>query len=200
MKTHKSKVLFEKKKIPNLLILLALFTLGIITVLITRPSYFVNILIVYLPGMVYAFTLLKKSGRKILLFGLCSIIFIIPVEVLARLTNSWDVASIFPRVLGIAPVENIVYGLVNIIYPLLFYEYFYDEDRNRAISKRWKVLMLLYTTLFGITFSLFFINQEVLKLNYWIIGIVILVPVFTMLMIYKKHILKDCLYPQLFLG
>ena len=197
MKKHKSRILFNKNKLLNLFILLGLYVLGIIIVLLTRPSYFVNILIVYLPGMIYAFTLIKKSRKKILLFGLCSILFIIPVEILARLTNSWDVASSFPRILGIAPVENILYALVNIIYPVLFYEYFYDGDRNREISKRSKILILLYVIIFVITLSLFFIDSNSIKLNYWVLGAAILIPVFIMLFVFKRHILKRLFLPAI---
>jgi len=197
---HKSRVIFPKNKWHHFIVLIGLYLFGLGLVLLLKPSYFANILIVYLPGMTYNYFLLKRSGPKILLFGLCSLLFIVPVEILARLTNSWDVQSIFPRILGIAPIENVLYALVNIMYPLLFYEYFYDQDRNRKISPRWKVLVLGYIVLFAGTFTVFFTSAAALQLQYWMLGVIILIPIVILLFIYKRHILKRLLVPALVFG
>ena len=169
-------------------------------VLIFRPGYLLNIILVYVPGLIFTLTRLKNSTKKILIFGVTSILFILPVEVLARLTNSWDVASDFPRILGIAPIENVLYGLVNIIFPLAFYEYFYDMDRNRKISNRYKILIGLYLALFVITFGLFFIDKDLLKFDYWIIGLAIILPILILVIKFKPHILKRLIVSALIFG
>lgn len=197
---HASKVWIKRQKLKDLIILALLFILGIFIVLIFKPGYLANILIVYLPGLVYILTRLKRSTKKILIFGLLSILFIVPVEILARLTNSWDVASDFPRVLGIAPLENMLYGVINIIYPLAFYEYFFDNDRNRKISPRYKYLVGIYLVLFVTTFIFYFIDPNLLKLDYWLLGLLILSPIFILLLIYKSHIIKRLFLPAVFFG
>lgn len=197
---HKSRILIEKNKVKDLVVLSLLFLVGVLFVLIIKPGYLLNILIVYIPGLVYTLSKLKKSAQKILIFGVTSLLFIIPVEILARLTNSWDVASDFPRILGIAPVENVVYGLVNIFYPLAFYEYFFDNDRNRAVSSRFKMLIALYFILFCLTFLGFYINPNILKFDYWFLGLCILLPVFILLIKYKPHIIKRLIVPAIFFG
>ena len=169
-------------------------------VLIFRPGYLLNIILVYVPGLIFTLTRLKNSTKKILIFGVTSILFILPVEVLARLTNSWDVASDFQRILEIAPIENVLYGLVNIIFPLAFYEYFYDLDRNWKISNRYKILIGIYIALFGITFGLFFIDKNLLKLDYWIIGLAIILPIMILVIKFKPHILKRLIVPALIFG
>lgn len=200
MKKHKSKILFEKSKLRDFIVLIVLYFLGLIFISFVKTTYLENILIVYLPGLLYSFYHLHRSRKKVLLFGLCSILFIIPVEILARMSNSWDVASTLPRILGIAPLENIIYALVNIIYPLAFYEIFFDNDRNRKISPRWKILIALYATLFVVTFITYFNNPAFLNFNYWILGAIIIVPVLGLLLIYKRHILKRLLVPAIVFG
>lgn len=197
---HKSTILFPAKKLKNYILVLTLYLLGLLVVYITKPSYLLNILVVYLPGLIYLFYLVKNSRRKILLFGLLSILFIIPIEILARLVDSWDVLSEFPRILGIAPIENIVYALVNIMYPICFYEYFYDNDRNPKISKNWKYLVAIFLLLFLLVFSIYYINSGYLKLEYWLIGICIYLPIFVLLFKFKKHIIKRLLIVGLTLG
>jgi len=197
---HSSHILFPRKKSINFLIVLGLYFIGLLLVFFLKPSYLLNILIVYLPGLIYLFFIIKKSRKKILIFGLLSLLFIIPVEILARLTDSWDVLSQFPRILGIAPIENIVYALINILYPLCFYEFFYDEDRNEKISRNWKYLLGIFLSFFILVFSLYFIFPDILKLNYWIIGICIYFPVFILLIKYKRHIVKRLIVVGLVLG
>lgn len=197
---HKSHFLFEHEKFKHFVVLLILFVVGILAVLIIQPTYIENILLVYLPGTIYCLGLLKRSKKKILLFAAVSLLFIIPVELLARMTDSWDVSSIFPRLLGIAPIENMVYALVNLVYPLAFYEYFYDQDRSRKISSRWKLLVTAYLILFIGTFSLYFIAPELIKFDYWMLGIAIFIPVFILLFTQKAHILKRLLVPALVFG
>lgn len=197
---HASKAWVKRQKLKDLVILALLFILGIFIVLIFKPGYLANILIVYLPGMVYSLTRLKRSTKKILIFGIISILFIVPVEILARLTDSWDVASDFPRVLDIAPLENMLYGVVNIIYPLAFYEYFFDNDRNRKISPRYKYLIGIYIVLFITTFIVYFIDPALLKFDYWVLGLLILSPIFILLLIYKSHIVKRLILPAVFFG
>ncbi|MEI6887249.1 MAG: hypothetical protein WCK31_03365, partial [bacterium] len=174
---HESKFSFDKSKIKHFLVLVILFVLGLNIVILLKPSYLENILIVYLPGLIYSFFLLKKSRLKIFLFAICSILFVIPVEILARNTNSWDVTSTLPRILGIAPTENVIYALINIIYPISFYELFYDNDRNSKVSSRWKILLLMYLLLFLITITTYLFSPSTLQISYWMLGVAILVPV-----------------------
>ena len=197
---HRSNFFFEKSKLKHFLVLLGLYIAGVLLVLFLRPSYMLNLFIVYFPGMLYVFFLIKKSRKKILLFGLVSILFIIPVELLARVTDSWDVLSTLPRLFGLAPIENMFYALVNIMYPLAFYEYFYDGDRNREISKNWKILVALFLLLFAVVLAVFHIDPNMLLLDYWFIGLAILVPIFVLLLVFKRYILKRLLVVALVFG
>ncbi len=193
-------ILIRQNQLKQFLVIVGLYFLGLFVVATIKPSYMVNILIVYLPGLVYLFSQITLSKNKILIFSMLSILFIIPVELLARLTDSWDVQSSFPRLLGIAPVENMLYGFINIIYPITFYEFFYDGDNNRKISQRWKVLLLLYLTLFIGTFTLYYIKPGILRFDYYMLGIIIFPPIFILLGLYKRHIIKRLILPAIVFG
>ena len=198
--SHTSYILFPRKKIVSFFIIVFLYLAGLCVTAITKPPYILNILIVYLPGLVYTLFLLKRSRKKIILFGLISLLFIIPVEIIARDSNSWDVLSVFPRILGIAPIENIIYAIVNLTFPLAFYEYFYDEDRSGTLSRNWKYLFSIYCVLFASTLVWFFNFREVFHLNYFFIGITIILPLLFALLTIKRHIIKRLLVPAVTFG
>ncbi|MCX6795314.1 MAG: hypothetical protein NT165_01095 [Candidatus Falkowbacteria bacterium] len=164
-----------QKKLRRLLMLVVYIILSCLFVYIFKPVYLLSILIVLLPPSLANFFWLKKSRGKILWFSLLTtLIFAPPVELTARLANAWDVQSILPRILGIAPTENLLFAFFNFFWVLCFYEYFSDGDTSAKISPRLRWLVLGYCLLAATIFSLFFINQELMALNYATLAVIIL--------------------------
>lgn len=166
-----------------------------------KPTYIVNLLIVYLPPSIITFYWLKKSRKKILIFSLVTTtLFAIPIELASRLANVWDVASIFPRLFSVAPIENLFYAFINFFWPLCFYEYFIDHDKDKNISSKWKYLVALYCFFSIIIYSLYFYDKNYAAISYWIVGLVaLLIP---SIIIYSKNkkIIKKVITPTIFFG
>lgn len=166
----------KEKIIKRILLLFGLFLVGCVLVVAFKPNYLWNIIIVYAPAALLNFYWLRKSKFKILLFSVVTaLLFAIPIEIMARLTNAWDVQSTLPRLFGIAPLENALYASINFFWPLCFYEAFVDRDRNRRVSPRWKILVLIYFILSIAVYALFFANRNIVALSYWQVAILILV-------------------------
>lgn len=173
-----------------------------IVVLLLKPSYIVNLLIVYVPPtLLNLYWLRERQRNRILMFAVVTtVLFAIPIELISRLADAWDVASIFPRIYGIAPIENLFYAFINFLWPLAFYEYFIDKGRFRKISSRFKILLVLYIALFVATFLFMQIDSGLLAMNYWLVGVfVLIIPLGTIA--YLGSIpLRKVLIPTLFFG
>ncbi len=94
---------------------------------------------------------------------------------MARLANAWDVQSVLPRLLGVAPLENLIFAFLNFFWVLSFYEYFVDKDKPGKISERFRFILLLYSLLFLVVFSLFFVAPGLVAVNYYLLAVIILI-------------------------
>lgn len=168
-------------------------------VYIFRPVYLASIFIVLAPPSALNFYWLKRSRFKILVFSLAAtFIFAPPVELAARLANAWDVQSVLPRIFGIAPIENLIFAFFNFFWVLSFYEYFVDRDASAKISKKFKLLVLLYCLLSVLIFLLFFINRQLISLNYCVLSAIILLAPGLIIFRRRPGLLRKIWLPTLF--
>lgn len=182
-------------KYKKILCLFLYILISIFLVYLIKPNYFVSILIVLGPPSLINFIWLKKSRFKILCFSLiATILFAIPLELMCRLKDAWDVTSIFPRLFYYIPIENILFAFFNIFWVLSFYEYFIDRDSNKKISKNFKFLILLFVFFSILVFSLFFYNKNLVGLDYYLMAIpVLIIPALIIFFKYPKLLKKTIL-------
>jgi hypothetical protein len=168
-------------------------------VYITKLTYFLSIILVLIPPSIANFLWLKKSRKKIFIFSIIStFLFAFAIELSSRLANTWDVQSILPRILGLIPLENMLFAFLNIFWVLSFYEYFVDEDTTKKISGKFKYLVILFCLFSLIIFSLYFYNPSIVEMNYFTTAIIILI-IPSIILFYKKPILlKKTILPTLF--
>ncbi len=176
-----------------LYVLLACFV-----VFIFKPAYLYSIIFVLTPPAVYNFLLLKKSKLKVFIFSLLStLIFAPPLELMARLENSWDVQSVLPRFLGLVPLENMLFAFINIFWVLCFYEAFVDGDKKTPISRKFKLIVLLYFLFATLTYLLFSYRRDLVAFSYIEIGVPMLL--FAVIIFYKNpHLISKVFAPTLF--
>jgi len=164
-----------------------------------RPIYLASILIVLAPPALINFFWLKKTKNKVLIFSLLSApLFALPLELASRLANSWDVQSILPRFLEIAPLENLLFAFLNFFWGISFYEYFINHERNKQISQRFKYLIILFIIFSVIIYSLYFLNPALISLDYYLVAIIVLLIPLTTFLIRKPKLIKKVVWPTLF--
>jgi len=189
------------KKWKKIFLLFAYIIVALLIVYLIKPPYLINILIIYCPPTLLNFYWLKNSRGKILLFALlATILFALPIELIARLANAWDVQSLFPRLFGLVPLENILYAFFNFAWPLAFYEYFVDRDEKKKISSKWKYLMTIFIVFSVIVYSIYAYNKAIISLPYWVIGIFGLLIPFLIIYIKNPKLIKKVLLTTLFFG
>lgn len=116
--------------------------------------------VVSLPTVVYLGLRSRKNWKKIavgsLVFGF---LFGSILEFFAHVTHTWIVPStLFPfRILGLVTIESFLGYVCMTLYVLVFYEHFFDKDKNHRISPHiwvaiipallaWVVIVFLHYT------------------------------------------------------
>ncbi|MDD3710985.1 MAG: hypothetical protein PHP37_00030 [Patescibacteria group bacterium] len=141
-----------------------------------KPIYILSISIVLVPPSVINFIWLKNSRIKVLLFSLtATLLFAPPIELMARIKDVWDVASVFPRPFGLIPLENMLFAFLNFFWALSFYEYFTDKDLPTKIDKKFRYLVALFVFFSLIIFSLYSYNNNLVGLNYFTLAFISLI-------------------------
>ncbi len=193
------KIFLKNNK--NLIFLLFLYVfLASVLVYLIKPSYCLAILMVLGVPSVINYFLLKNGKFKILIFSvLTTLLFAPPIELMARLADAWDVASVFFRPFSLIPLENMLFAFLNFFWVLSFYEYFLDSQKERLdFNKRFKVLIFLYLLLSLIVYGLFFYNSSYITLDYHILALFFLLPPFFILAFKNPKLIKKTLLPTLF--
>lgn len=195
-------ILEKKDKRMKKFKLIALFSyilLACLIVYITKITYLFSILLVLVPPSIANFLWLKKSRKKVLIFSIIStLLFAFAIELSSRLANTWDVQSILPRLFGIIPLENMLFAFLNIFWVLSFYEYFVDRDTATKISGKFKYLIILFCLFSLIIFSLYFYNPDIIRLNYFVMAVIILIIPSIIIFSKRPRLLKKTILPTLF--
>jgi hypothetical protein len=187
------------KSYKKILFLLGYVLLAGIVVFIFKPVYLVSIILVLVPPAFVNFFWLKKSKLKILTFSIITGVILAPaVELSARLANVWDVQTIFMRPFGLIPFENMLFAFLNFLWVLSFYEYFVDHDSNKRISPRFKFLTALYILAAALIYTIFFLNKDLVTLNYFAISVPLLVIPAVLIFWSKPFLLKKVILPTIF--
>ncbi len=164
-------------------------------VLIAKPTYLGNLFIVYAIPAAITFSWLKtETKQKVLLFSIISILlFAPPIELMARLANSWDVQTSFPKIHDISPIENFLYAFINFIFPLSFYKYFTEHNKKKPLSENWKIMVILLSVFSTVVHLTFTINKNWITMHYWQIAVIFLVIPALIIFTKNKHIIYKSL-------
>ena len=156
----------------DVVVLIFLVLLGSLYTFLTRDLFIgkglISAVVLAIPGVIYLGLRGKKHWKKIiistLIFGaLFGFIF----EFIQEFNNSYHVvSSVFPKILGVVPLDNILGHIIMAFGTLVFYEHFVDRRKSSGISRH--IYFVLLPTLFIIPLVLivFFVNPELLKIPY----------------------------------
>ncbi|MEI8361452.1 MAG: hypothetical protein WCG01_04955 [bacterium] len=190
------------KKISNIAILLTYTMVSIFCVYLIKPHYFYSILLVLMPPMLLTFSWHKKHDVvEILSFSLITTLFFaVPIELIARLNNIWDVDSIFYRPFNLLPLENLLFAFINFAWVIAFDQYLFTSIKHprQLMNKRLSFLFGLYLTLFIMTFSLFIYEPSVLNFSYFTLSLPILIFPLVFFIFKKPKLLAQSLHSTIF--
>lgn len=162
--------LFKKKSF-DVWVLVALPILAAIVTVILSTNKFTSTLLFFGLPILYLIwknpSIFKKSFAFAFLFSIPLSIFI---DTLAVFDGGWYIPeSVVPfRLFGVATFEVYLFGLLWVLFAILFYEYFFDRHTKRDWFPRvYRRLFYLFTFLImGVT-VLFFIKPSLLVIPYF---------------------------------
>jgi hypothetical protein len=188
----------KKGSAKKVLLLFALFVAGCAASYAWAPTYLANILIAYTAPLALTLFWLKKERGKVLVFSAVTVaLFAFPLELVSRVADAWDVQSVFPRIWGLIPVENLLYAFVNFLWVLAFYECFVDRKPQSFLGRRWPYLVGIYAVFCAAVFGIFFLNPERAGVPYWGVGVGVFLVV-SILLLRKPRLLRKTILPTAF--
>lgn len=177
-----------------LLIFLPIFAAGVS--LLVKANFLTSTLLFFgLPSLWLSYRTPQRISKTLLFSGIFSIPLGIIIDYIAALDGAWYVpTTIFPfRLLGVIPIEDIIWGFFLVYTIVIFYEHFLDKGKHELIDKKMKYFILPAILVLIIFFLLYFINPDLLRIKYayLILGVVlILLPSITFLSFFPKLISK----------
>jgi len=177
-----------------LLIFLPVFATAVS--LLIKANFLISTLLFFgLPSLWLSYRTPHRISKTLLFSAIFSIPAGIIIDYIATLDGSWYVpTTIFPfRLLGVIPIEDLIWGFFLTYTIVIFYEHFLDKGKHELIDKKMKYFILPTILVLIIFFLLYFINQDLLRIKYayLILGVVlILLPSITFLSFFPKLISK----------
>lgn len=138
-----------------------------------------------LPNVIYLGWRKPKPWRKImagaLLFGLALGFFF---EFIQEYAQAYTVMSrIFPKLLGVVPLDNILGHFMMALLTFTFYEHFVAQKVKPHISGRFKYAIYLVAAMIASVLGIYFLQPSWLDMPYpyMIFGTLAILPIFTYL-------------------
>lgn len=192
-------------KLADIAVMLVLPAAATMATVTFRTNLFVSILLYF--GLPSVYLMARNPGivAKGLRFAL---IFFIPLslffDTLAAINGAYIIPdTIFPfRVLGISTVELYLYAFFWILFPVLFYEHFFDKGtRGDTLSSRTKYLVYIMSVLAFAVVILFYARQDWLRIPYCYFVLAapfIFIPVVLFLWRYPEFLKRNVLIAAYF--
>jgi hypothetical protein len=176
-----------------LLILFPIFS-AVFSVVI-NANYLTSILLFFgLPAIWLSYRTPQMITRTLLYAAIFTIPFGIIVDYIVTIDYGWYVPkTLFPLILGVVPVEDIIFVLLLVYAIIMFFEHLIHHGKHKILSNSMKYLILLITTIV-ILFSLILVTKpKFLELPYsylWTGIIFIIIPFVIYILKFPRMISK----------
>ncbi len=191
-------MIFNEKTLKKIDIILLIIFPIIATVisLLIKANFLVSTLLFFgLPASWLSYRTPHKSLKTLIFSAIFALPFGIIIDYITAQDGSWYVpTTIFPfRLLGVIPIEDLIWGFLLVYTVVIFYEHFLDKGKHELIDKKMKYFILPAIILFILFLLIYSLNPDFLRIKYayLLIGIVlILLPSITFLSFFPKLISK----------
>lgn len=161
----------------DLLVVLGIVLIAILVTIHFRVRFLTSTIFFFVVPSFYL--LIRRRPRNIkrifvasFLFG---ILFGFTFDFLAEFNEAWSWSPtkelVFPKILGIVPIDVIIWFFFWVFLLVVFYEHFIEHDRSDKISPHFKYAFYPGFVALILILAIFFINPGLLKLNYAYLGL-----------------------------
>ncbi len=168
-----------------------------------KTPFLVSTVIYFLIPSIYLLVRKPKAIRETLeAVGLFGIIFAILFDLIGEINKAWIVSGvpiIKYSLLGIIPVDGIVWSILWIFYVITFYEHFSIHSHTNMMKKGWMRITVFSLIMLSIFFLIYTINPLILKIPYTYLFLGILGVFMSICILIKKpNFLRDLLLTSLY--
>lgn len=153
------------------LIIMVLFPIfAAIISLVFKVNYLILCILFFgIPAVWYSIKIPHIAIKTALFSLVASVPIAIIMDYICTLNNSWIVShSIFPfKLLGIVPIEDVIWLFLITDSILIFYEYFLNKHKiEKTISPKMKYLIIILSLFFCFFFITYLVNPNLMKVSY----------------------------------
>ncbi len=165
----------------DLAVVVGIILFAVPLALIIQPRPFALMLLFFVfPSLYLLFRKPKPLKRILIASVLFGILFSLPFAFVVSLNQAWSVSQLVLgyKILGILPIEYIVWSFFWILLIVVFYEHFIEQDISDEISHNYKYGLIPALINIAIVTALFFVKPGLLKFSYayLILGISTMLP------------------------
>jgi len=169
----------QKKKwiLKELFFILLYYLVSAFFIIFFKLNYLISALLYLAVPSIYLSIKRPAIIKKTLIF---SSFFAPPIVLifnyLAHVSGAWYEPSVIGvRVLGVFPIDTFIWGFLYCYFIIVFYESFFDNDRNKKIfSHNTKKIFYVISVMLFIFCLTYIFNKDVLNIKYFYILFVLL--------------------------
>ena len=180
----------------DIILLVLLPIISVVASLVFKANFLQSILLFFgLPSLWLSIRTPHKIKKTFLFSLILSIPFGVFIDYIAILDASWYVpTTVFPfRLLGIVPIEDLIWGFFIIYSTVIFYEHFLDKGKHNLVDKKMKYLVWPLVILLLCFFMVLVTKPELLVIPYayfWVGTLFFFLPTVTFLSFFPRLLSK----------
>lgn len=144
--------------IKDVTVLFLFLAVAVFLSLFFRENLLVSSFLFFLPPTIWFSLKITERIPHILFFVFEFVcFFVFPIDYIATINQAWAINSTFPfRILGVVPIEDMVWGVLFALLSIVLYEYFFERERHDAVVGRSMTKQILFMGLIFVMFLILF--------------------------------------------
>jgi hypothetical protein len=169
----------------DFLVVVGMVLVFIPIILIFQVKFLTSTLLFFALPAAYLFIRKPKQLKRLGATVLVGMIGAFIIDFLAELNGAWSWAPegqlIFPeKLFGLIPLDVLIWYFFWIIFSVVYYEHFFEHEKTRRISPRFKSVLAFFVTALALLIAVFYFDPKLLEFRYayFTIGFLGAVPFF----------------------
>lgn len=152
----------------DILVLILLPLIAVMGSLALRANFLTSAFLFYGLPAIYLSWRNTHAIKRAFIFSLLAFPVGFVGDYLATNSNAWYVPqSSFPfRVLGVVPIDDLIWGFMLVYVVVIFYEHFLDKGKHNNVDRRLKYGVYITLASVVIFFSAYLLNPALLRIPY----------------------------------
>lgn len=110
---------------------------------------------------------LKRLGASVV----AGMVVAFTADFLAEFNGAWSWAPegqlmFSDKLFGLIPADVLIWYFFWIMFTVVYYEHFFENDKSKNISHRFKLALTFFLTILALVVAAFYVNKEVLRFQY----------------------------------